>query len=107
MVQISLNQVVDTDDIIKDLDAAVLQDHLLQPILNIQDPSGERIEFVRRNTQCSGTRTPSQERYESISPCIHFIDEILSVADGNQVMPPKSTWFEPKLLSGLFIHRLS
>ena len=35
------------------------------------------------------------------------IEEILQVADSNQVMPPKSTWFEPKLLSGLFIHKLS
>lgn len=101
--------VVDTDDIIKDLDVAVLQDHLLQPILNIQDPRrDERIEFVGgiRGVQ-ELERRVKRDMKVAFSMYPTSIDEILSVADSNQVMPPKSTWFEPKLLSGLFIHRLS
>jgi uncharacterized protein (DUF1015 family) len=101
--------VVETEDIIKDLDVAVLQDHLLQPILNIQDPRrDERIDFV------GGIRGVEElERRVKEGMKVAFsmyptsIDEILNVADSNQVMPPKSTWFEPKLLSGLFIHKLS
>lgn len=101
--------VVDTTDVIKDLDVAVLQDHLLGPILNIQDPRRDvRIEFV------GGIRGVGElERRVKSDMKVAFsmyptsIDEILNVADSNQVMPPKSTWFEPKLLSGLFIHKLS
>lgn len=101
--------VVDTEDVIKDLDVAVLQDHLLGPILNIQDPRRDvRIEFV------GGIRGVGElERRVKLDMKVAFsmyptsIEEILNVADSNQVMPPKSTWFEPKLLSGLFIHKLT
>ncbi len=101
--------VVDTEDVIKDLDVAVLQDHLLGPILDIQDPRRDvRIEFV------GGIRGVGElERRVKSGMKVAFsmyptsIEEILNVADSNQVMPPKSTWFEPKLLSGLFIHKLT
>lgn len=101
--------VVDTDDIIKDLDVAILQDHLLEPILNIQDPRrDERIEFVGgiRGVQELERRVQADMKV-AFSMYPTSIEEILKVADSNQVMPPKSTWFEPKLLSGLFIHKLS
>jgi uncharacterized protein (DUF1015 family) len=101
--------VVDTEDIIKDLDVAILQDHLLQPILNIQDPRrDERIEFVGgiRGVQELERRVKTDMKV-AFSMYPTSIEEILEVADSNQVMPPKSTWFEPKLLSGLFIHKLS
>ena len=102
-------EVVQVDDIVKGLDVAVLQDHLLAPILNIKNPRrDERIHFV------GGIRGLKElERRVKTDMKVAFslyptsIREILAVADRNQVMPPKSTWFEPKLLSGLFIHRLS
>lgn len=101
--------VVDTNDIVKDLDVAVLQDHLLHPILGINDPrTDERIDFV------GGIRGVKElERRVKDDMKVAFsmyptsINEILDVADSNQVMPPKSTWFEPKLLSGIFIHKLT
>ena len=100
---------IDGDDLVKNLDVAILQDQLLDPILNIKDPRrDERIEFV------GGIRGVKElERRVKDDMMVAFsmyptsIEEILSVADSNQVMPPKSTWFEPKLLSGLFIHKLS
>jgi len=102
-------ELANTGDVIKDLDVAILQDHLLEPILNIKDPRrDERIEFV------GGIRGVGElERRVKTDMKVAFsmyptsIDEILQVADSNQVMPPKSTWFEPKLLSGLFIHKLT
>lgn len=101
-------QVVDTADPVKGLDVAVLQDHLLGPILKIQDPRTDgRIEFV------GGIRGLTElERRVNEDMAVAFalyptsINEVLTVADTNRVMPPKSTWFEPKLLSGLFIHKL-
>ncbi len=101
--------IVDASDIVKDLDVAVLQDHLLQPILNIQDPRRDaRIDFVGG---IRGVKELERRVQEGMTVAFSMyptsIDEILDVADSNQVMPPKSTWFEPKLLSGLFIHKLS
>ncbi len=100
---------VETDDLIKDLDVAVLQDHLLDPILNIKDPRrDERIQFVGgiRGLEELERRVKDDMKV-AFSMYPTSIDEIIGVADSNQVMPPKSTWFEPKLLSGLFIHKLS
>lgn len=95
-------------DIIKDLDVSILQDHLLSPVLGIEDPrTDQRIDFV------GGIRGLSElEKRANSDMCLAFtvypvsIEDLLSVADQNKVMPPKSTWFEPKLGSGLFIHEL-
>lgn len=100
---------VETNDLIKALDVAVLQDHLLDPILGIKDPRrDERIEFVGgiRGVKELERRVNSDMKV-AFSMYPTSIKEIIDVADSNQVMPPKSTWFEPKLLSGLFIHKLS
>ena len=97
------------EDLVKSLDVSVLQDQLLQPILKIEDPrTDERIEFV------GGIRGLKElerrvERDMTVALSLYptSIQEIMAVADNGQVMPPKSTWFEPKLLSGLFIHKLT
>ncbi|MCL2254455.1 MAG: DUF1015 family protein [Lachnospiraceae bacterium] len=97
-----------SDDPINGLDAAILQDNLLKPILGIDDPrTNKRIDFI------GGIRGLSElERRVSLDMTVAFsvyattIAELLSVADANLLMPPKSTWFEPKLRSGLFIHAL-
>lgn len=98
-----------SSDPVKGLDVSILQDHLLEPILNIKDPrTDKRIDFV------GGIRGLDElERRVSADMSVAFsmyatsIRELLSVADAGLLMPPKSTWFEPKLRSGLFIHRLS
>lgn len=99
--------VVDEDDPIARLDVSVLQDRVLGPLLGITDPrTDERIAFV------GGIRgTAELERLvDSGSFAAAFAmhptstQEVMDVADGGQVMPPKSTWFEPKLRSGLFVH---
>lgn len=96
-------------DPVKGLDVSILQDNLLAPILNIKDPrTDKRIDFV------GGIRGLNElERRVSADMTVAFsmyatsIRELLSVADAGLLMPPKSTWFEPKLRSGLFIHKLT
>lgn len=101
------DDVVDEADPIARLDVSVLQDRVLAPLLGIADPrTDERISFV------GGVRgTAELERLvDSGAFAAAFAlhptspEEVMDVADGGLVMPPKSTWFEPKLRSGLFVH---
>jgi len=96
-------------DPIGQLDVTILQNNLLTPILGIGDPrTDERIHFV------GGIRglTELEQLVDSGAYQVAFsmhptrIDQLMTVADANLVMPPKSTWFEPKLRSGLIIHML-
>lgn len=90
------------------LDVAVLQDNLLAPVLGIGDPkTDKRIDFV------GGIRGLSELEKRCREDCVvafsmyaTSIAELFAVADAGKLMPPKSTWFEPKLRSGLFIHRI-
>ncbi len=92
----------------KMLDVAVLQDRLFAPILGIEDPkTDKRIDFV------GGIRGLEElERRVHTDAAAAFsvyptsIEELFAVADAGRLMPPKSTWFEPKLRSGLFIHKI-
>ena len=95
------------DDAVGSLDASVVQDRILGPVLGVTDPARDgRISFV------GGVRgTDELERRagaEGVAFSMHAtsVDELLAVADAGQLMPPKSTWFEPKLLSGLFVRRI-
>ena len=96
------------DDPVDGLDVSILQNNLLRPILKIIDPrTDKRIDFV------GGIRGLSELEKRVAEDCtVAFsmyatsIQELLDVADAGLLMPPKSTWFEPKLRSGLFIHRL-
>jgi len=98
----------DEKDPVDRLDVSILQNNLLRPILGIQDPrTDKRIDFV------GGIRGLKElERRVDGGMKVAFsmfpttIDDLMSIADAGQVMPPKSTWFEPKLRSGLFIHEL-
>lgn len=95
-----------SSDPVDGLDVAVLQNHVLSPILGISDPkTDQRIDFV------GGIRGIKELEKRVKTDCkVAFamyptsIHELFSVADANMLMPPKSTWFEPKLRSGLFIH---
>ena len=97
-----------SDDPVAGLDASILQNHLLNPILEIDNPrTNTRIDFV------GGIRGLEElERRCCLDAKVAFalhpvsIDELLIVADAGKVMPPKSTWFEPKLRSGLVVRLL-
>lgn len=97
-----------TDDPVEGLDVSILQDRILGPLLGIGDPrTDSRIRFV------GGIRGLSElERLVDSGAAVAFsmyptsIRELFEVADAGLLMPPKSTWFEPKLRSGLFIHAI-
>jgi uncharacterized protein (DUF1015 family) len=96
------------EDPVEGLDVSVLQNELLAPILGIGDPrTDNRIDFV------GGIRGLSElERRAGEDMCLAFsmyptaISELFAVADAGLLMPPKSTWFEPKLRSGIFVHEI-
>jgi uncharacterized protein (DUF1015 family) len=96
-------------DPVKMLDVSVLQDRLLAPLLGIDDPRTDtRIDFIGgiRGTDELVKRVDSGRDAVAFSMCPVSIEQMMDIADANQIMPPKSTWFEPKLRSGLFIHTL-
>lgn len=95
------------NDPVKSLDVAILQDNILDPVLGIKDPrKDDRINFIGgiRGTAELEKLVDSGEYRIAISMYPTTIEELFAVADSGQVMPPKSTWFEPKLESGLVVH---
>ena len=107
--KLSIHEDLKTNDPVEGLDVSLLQNYILQPVLGIDDPRTDaRIDFV------GGIRGLGElERRCATDSVVAFsmyptsIDELFSVADAGRLMPPKSTWFEPKLRSGIFIHKLS
>ena len=100
---------IDRRDPVASLDVALLQDRVLEPLLGIGDPrTDRRIDFVGgiRGTDELERRVDSGEMALAVSLAPTTIAQLLAVADAGRMMPPKSTWFEPKLLSGLFVHTL-
>ncbi len=101
-------EMLKSSDPVKGLDVSLLQDGLLAPILGIMDPrTDHRIAFIGgiRGTQELERRCALDMRAAfSLFPT--SMEELLAVADAGRLMPPKSTWFEPKLRSGLFLHPL-
>ncbi len=97
-----------SDDPVEGLDVSVLQNALLKPILGIEDPrTDNRIDFVGGIRGLAELeKRVSEDMTVAFSMYPTSITELLSVADAGLLMPPKSTWFEPKLRSGLFIHSL-
>lgn len=99
-----------TEDPVKGLDVSLLQDNLLAPVLGIGDPrTDSRIQFVGgiRGLEELERLVDGGEGAVAFAMYPTSIQELFSVADAGLLMPPKSTWFEPKLRSGLFIHKLS
>lgn len=103
-----IKEVYRTEDPVAGLDVSLLQDNLLGPVLGIKDPrTDKRIDFV------GGIRGLDElERRVQEDMTVAFsmyptdIKELMAVSDQEKLMPPKSTWFEPKLRSGLFIHEI-
>ncbi len=99
---------INENDPVECLDVSILQNNLITPILNITDPRTDKnIDFV------GGIRGLKElERRVDEGMKLAFamyptsLKELMDIADAGRTMPPKSTWFEPKLLSGLFIHKL-
>lgn len=90
------------------LDVSILQDHILAPILGIDDPRTDlRISFVGGIRGTDELEARAGKNGIAFTLCATGIDQLLTIADAGEVMPPKSTWFEPKLRSGLFIHRIA
>ena len=106
--QLTAKESILTDDPVEGLDVSLLQRNLLEPVLGIGDPkTDKRIDFV------GGIRGLEElERRVKTDMKVAFsmyptsIEELFAVADAGKLMPPKSTWFEPKLRSGLFLHDL-
>jgi uncharacterized protein (DUF1015 family) len=100
---------IDRSDPIGSLDVSLLQERVLGPILGIGDPRTDtRIDFVGgiRGTAELERRVRSGEMAIAFSLYPTTLEQLMAVSDAGQVMPPKSTWFEPKLRSGLFVHTL-
>ena len=103
------SDIINENDLVERLDVSILQNNLLSPILGIDDPkTDERIDFIggirgldELERRCADDMKLAFAMYPT------SIDELMSIADANLIMPPKSTWFEPKLLSGIFIHHLN
>ncbi len=95
--------------VVNSLDVALLQNRVLTPILGIEDPRvSKRVEFIG-GIRGIGELVRRVEMGDGVLAFAMFptsMDELMAVADSGNVMPPKSTWFEPKLRSGLFIHQL-
>ncbi len=100
----------DENDPVARLDVSILQNNLLHPILGIGDPrTDKRIDFVGgiRGLQALSDRVDNGSMAVAFSMYPTTMEDLMDIADADAIMPPKSTWFEPKLRSGLFIHKLS
>ncbi len=103
------SDIINENDPVERLDVSILQNNLLSPILGIDDPkTDERIDFIggirgldELERRCADDMKLAFAMYPT------SIDDLMSIADAGLIMPPKSTWFEPKLLSGIFIHHLN
>lgn len=103
------DMIINELDPIERLDVSILQHRLLDPVLAIKDPkTDDRIDFVGG---IRGLEELEKRACEDMSLAFSMypttVDDLMKIADAGRIMPPKSTWFEPKLLSGLFIHRLT
>ena len=105
---LTASEEIRSSDAVEGLDVSILQNHLLGPILCIEDPkTDKRIDFVggiRGLAELERRADSDMKLAFSMYPT--SINELFDVADDSRLMPPKSTWFEPKLRSGLFLHSL-
>lgn len=98
----------DESNVLESLDVSILQKYVISAVFGIDDPrTDKRIDFVGGIRGLEELERRCEEDMEvAISMYPTSLRELMGIADSGQVMPPKSTWFEPKLLSGLFIHEL-
>ncbi len=97
------------NDPIESLDVSILQNNLLAPILGIADPrKDKRVDFVGGIRGMAELERLVDSKKFAVAFAMHAtsIEQLMAIADAGKIMPPKSTWFEPKLRSGMVIHRL-
>ena len=97
----------DEKDPVKSLDVSIMQENLLSPILGIGDPrTDKRIDFIGgiRGIKELEKIVDSKKFVVAFSMFPTSIEQLMKIADSGEVMPPKSTWFEPKLRSGMVVH---
>ncbi len=101
--------IINEDDPVERLDVSILQNYLLDAVLGIKNPkTDDRIDFIggiRGLAELEKRADSDMQLAFAMYPTT--VDDLMAIADAGLIMPPKSTWFEPKLLSGLFIHHLS
>lgn len=98
-----------TEDVVASLDVSLLQDHVLHPLLGIENPRTDtRISFVGGIRGHKALSSAVDALGTGVAFCMYAtgMDQLLDVADANRLMPPKSTWFEPKLRGGVLVHRI-
>ncbi len=98
---------IPADDVIGTLDVSILQDHLLNPILGVDDPrTSKKIDFVGgiRGTGELKMLVDSGKAAVAFSMYPTTVEQLMAIADAGEIMPPKSTWFEPKLRDGMVCH---
>lgn len=107
--RLTIHEEFKSDDVVEGLDVSILQREILQPLFAIEDPKTDPgIDFVGGIRGLSELeRRVHEDAQVAFSMYPTSIQELFSVADQGKLMPPKSTWFEPKLRSGLFLHSLS
>ena len=108
-IMTAAESLLEDSDPVDRLDVAILQNHLLDPILGIKDPrTDKRIDFVGgiRGMGELEKRVDSGQMKVAFSMFPTSVHELIAIADVGKIMPPKSTWFEPKLRDGLFVHFL-
>lgn len=101
--------VFEKEDVVGQLDVSILQRKVLSVVLGIQDPrTDQRIRFVGGNHKLSELAEMA-DKTKGVAFAMYptSMEDLMKIADEGKLMPPKSTWFEPKLRSGLFIHKLS
>jgi uncharacterized protein (DUF1015 family) len=98
-----------TDDPVASLDVSLLQDHLLDPVLGIKDVrTDKRIDFIGGIRGTKELERLVDEGHAAVAFSLYptTVEDLLGVADAGSIMPPKSTWFEPKLRDGILIHNI-
>ncbi len=103
------NGMYDESDPVASLDAAILQEHLLEPVLGIKDPRvDDRIKFIGGIRGMDELEKSVNKNGFAVAFSLYptTMEQIIKVADAGAIMPPKSTWFEPKLRSGMFVHEI-
>ena len=106
--ELTVREAFRKDDPVEGLDVSYLQRELLQPVLGIENPrTDERIDFIG-GVRCLMELEQGADRSGGVAFVMYptSIEELFRVSDAGLLMPPKSTWFEPKLRSGLFIHAI-
>ncbi|MFW6148470.1 MAG: DUF1015 domain-containing protein [Atribacterota bacterium] len=106
-LSVKQNNIIESQSVVDRLDVSILQNQILEPLLGIKDPQkSKKIEFIG-GKDATLQLTNKTRRGNNIAFTLYptSMDEVIAVSDNNEIMPPKSTWFEPKIRSGIFVHQ--